>query len=203
MRRFFVVLAVAVFCNFVVEAQPRAVFMGDSIFDSWDSVKHGGHPEFFSDNNFKNCGKSGQVTAQMLERFERDVIAVAPQTVVFCGGTNDIAQNKGYVSNKQIMKNIKQMVRCAEKAGIEVVLCTILPAARYRWRPEIEPVESIRDMNRRIERFAKCRGRKFVDFYTPFAEADGSLPAKYSKDGVHPNSECYTIMESILKEVLN
>lgn len=177
--------------------------MGDSIFDSWDSVKHGGHPEFFSENNYKNCGKSGQVTDQMLERFERDVIASAPQTVVFCGGTNDIAQNKGYVSNKQIMKNIKQMVRSAEKAGIEVVLCTILPAARYRWRPEIEPVESIRDMNRRIERFAKCRGRKFVDFYTPFAEADGSLPAKYSKDGVHPNSECYTIMESILKEVLN
>lgn len=27
--------------------QPRAVFMGDSIFDSWDSPKHGGHPEFF------------------------------------------------------------------------------------------------------------------------------------------------------------
>lgn len=203
MRRFLAMLLFVASYSFVAEAQPKAVFMGDSIFDSWDSTKHGGHPEFFSQNNFKNCGKSGQVTAQMVERFERDVIADAPQMVIICGGTNDIAQNKGYVPNKQIMKNIKQMVRSAEKAGIEVVLCTILPAARYRWRPEIEPVESIRDMNRRIERFAKCRGRKFVDFYTPFAEADGSLPAKYSKDGVHPNSECYTIMESILKEVLN
>jgi lysophospholipase L1-like esterase len=129
MRRVFIALIVVAFCGFVAEAQPKAVFMGDSIFDSWDSVKHGGHPEFFSENNYKNCGKSGQVTAQMLERFEQDVIAAAPQTVVFCGGTNDIAQNKGYVPNKQIMKNIKQMVRCAEKAGIEVVLCTILPAA--------------------------------------------------------------------------
>ena len=203
MRRVFIALIVVAFCGFVAEAQPKAVFMGDSIFDSWDSVKHGGHPEFFSENNYKNCGKSGQVTAQMLERFERDVIASAPQTVVFCGGTNDIAQNKGYVSNKQIVKNIKQMVRSAEKAGIEVVLCTLLPAARYPWRKEIEPVESIRDVNRRIARLAKCRNRKLIDFYTPFAAADGSLPEKYSKDGVHPNSECYTIMESILKEVLN
>ena len=203
MRRFLAMLLFVASCSFVAEAQPKAVFMGDSIFDSWDSTKHGGHPEFFSQNNFKNCGKSGQVTAQMVERFERDVIADTPQMVIICGGTNDIAHNKGYVSNKQIVKNIKQMARSAEKAGIEVVLCTLLPAARYPWRKEIEPVESIRDMNRRIERFAKCRGRKFVDFYTPFAEADGSLPAKYSKDGGHPNSECYTIMESILKEVLN
>ena len=95
------------------------------------------------------------------------------------------------------------MGRSAEKAGIEGVLCTLLPAARYPWRKEIEPVESIRDVNRRIARLAKCRNRKLIDFYTPFAAADGSLPEKYSKDGIHPNSECYTIMESILKEVLN
>lgn len=203
MRRFLAMLLFVASCSFVAEAQPKAVFMGDSIFDSWDSTKHGGHPEFFSQNNFKNCGKSGQVTAQMVERFERDVIADAPQMVIICGGTNDIAQNKGYVSNKQIVKNIKQMVRSAEKAGIEVVLCTLLPAARYPWRKEIEPVESISYVNRRIARLAKCRNRKLIDFYTPFAAADGSLPEKYSKDGVHPNSECYTIMESILKEVLN
>ena len=117
-----------------------------------------------------------------------------------CAGV--YAQNKGYVSNKQIVKNIKQMVRSAEKAGIEVVLCTILPAARYRWRPEIEPVESIRDMNRRIERFARCRKRGFIDFYTPLAAADGSLPESLSKDGVHPNSQCYDIMEKIVLEAL-
>lgn len=202
MRRVLIALFVAAACIFTADAQPLAVFMGDSIFDSWDSVKHGGHPEFFTDNNFKNCGKSGQVTGQMVERFERDVIAAAPKVVVICCGTNDIAQNKGYIPNRLIMKNIKTMVRSAEKAGIEVVLCTILPAARYHWRPEIEPVAPIRDMNRRIARFAKCRGRKFVDFYTPLAAADGSLPAHLSKDGVHPNSDCYTIMEGILLPIL-
>ena len=176
--------------------------MGDSIFDSWDSTKHGGHPEFFTNNAFLNRGKSGQVTAQMVERFERDVVANKPEVVVICGGTNDIAQNKGYVSNRQIMRNIKTMTRTAEKSGIRVLLCTILPASRYHWRPEIEPVAPIRDMNRRIERFARHKRRGFVDFYTPLAAADGSLPKHLSKDGVHPNSDCYDIMEAILLKAL-
>ena len=100
------------------------------------------------------------------------------------------------------MKNIKTMTRLASKADIEVVLCTILPAARYRWRPEIEPVESIRDMNRRIRCYAKWHRLPLVDFYTTLAAADGSLPSHLSKDGVHPNSDCYTIMEPLILSVL-
>lgn len=202
MKRFLVIAVAVIFCCSTSYAQHKAVFMGDSIFDSWDSTKHGGHPEFFTKNAFLNRGISGQVTAQMVERFEKDVIANAPEFVIICGGTNDIAQNKGYVSNRQIMKNIKWMARTAERSGIRVVLCTILPAARYHWRPEIAPVEPIRDMNRRIERFAKHKQRIFIDFYTPLAAADGSLPKELSKDGVHPNSQCYDIMEKIVLEAL-
>ena len=202
MRRFLGIFAAVIFCSTASYAQYKAVFMGDSIFDSWDSVKHGGHPEFFEKNNFLNCGKSGQVTAQMVERFEGDVISHKVEYVVICCGTNDIAQNRGYVSNRQIMKNIKWMTRTAEKSGIKVVLCTILPASRYHWRPEIKPVVPIQDMNRRIARFAKCRKRTFIDFYTPLAAADGSLPKELSKDGVHPNSHCYDIMEKIVLQAL-
>lgn len=202
MKRFLVIAVAVIFCCSTSYAQYKAVFMGDSIFDSWDSTKHGGHPEFFTKNAFLNRGISGQVTAQMVERFEKDVISNAPEFVIICGGTNDIAQNKGYVSNRQIMKNIKWMARTAERSGIRVVLCTILPAARYHWRPEIAPVEPIRDMNRRIERFAKHKQRIFIDFYTPLAAVDGSLPKELSKDGVHPNSRCYDIMEGIVLQAL-
>lgn len=202
MKRFLVIAVAVIFCCSTSYAQYKAVFMGDSILDSWDSTKHGGHPEFFTDNGFLNRGKSGQVTAQMVERFEKDVISNVPEFVIICGGTNDIAQNKGYVSNRQIMKNIKWMARTAERSGIRVVLCTILPAARYHWRPEIAPVEPIRDMNRRIERFAKHKQRIFIDFYTPLAATDGSLPESLSKDGVHPNSQCYDIMEKIVLDAL-
>lgn len=201
MRKLFT-LIIATLSISVAYAQPRAVFMGDSIFDSWDSTKHGGHPQFFKNNNFVNCGKSGEVTAQMVARFQRDVIDRNPDCVIICGGTNDIAQNKGYIPNRLIMKNIKTMTKMAEQHNIEVILCTILPAARYPWRPEIEPVKPIRNMNRRIARFAKHRHRKFIDFYTPLATKHGALQSPLSKDGVHPNSECYTIMERIVLSTL-
>ncbi len=201
MRKLFA-LIIAIFSISVAYAQPRAVFMGDSIFDSWDSTKHGGHPQFFKNNNFVNCGKSGEVTAQMVARFQRDVIDKNPDCVIICGGTNDIAQNNGYIPNRLIMKNIKTMTKMAEQHDIDVILCTILPAARYPWRPEIEPVKPIRNMNRRIARFAKRRHRKFIDFYTPLATQHGALQSPLSKDGVHPNSECYTIMERIVLSTL-
>lgn len=203
MRRIALLLTAITAVISTIYAQPRAVFMGDSIFDSWDSTKHGGHPEFFSNNTFVNCGKSGQVTAQMLARFEADVIARKPQSVIICGGTNDIAQNKGYVPNRLIMKNIKTMAKMAEQNNIEVILCTILPASHYRWNPKIEPVEPIRDMNRRIAKFARCKGHKFIDLYAPLATPDGSLPETLSNDGVHPNSNCYTIMERIILQALD
>lgn len=201
MRKLFT-LIIAILSISVAYTQPRAVFMGDSIFDSWDSTKHGGHPQFFKNNNFVNCGKSGEVTAQMVARFQRDVIDRNPDCVIICGGTNDIAQNNGYIPNRLIMKNIKTMTKMAEQHNIEVILCTILPAARYPWRPEIEPVKPIRNMNRRMARFAKHRHRKFIDFYTPLATKHGALQTPLSKDGVHPNSECYTVMERIVLSTL-
>ena len=90
----------------------------------------------------------------------------------------------------------------AEQSGISVILCTILPADRYPWRPEIEPVKPIRNMNRRIKRFARHNHRKFIDFYTPLSTKHGALQTALSKDGVHPNSECYTIMERIVLSTL-
>lgn len=200
MKRILTLIAIAF--TLTAQGQYRAALMGDSIFDSWDSVKHGGHPEFFSQNRILNCGKSGQVTSQMVERFNRDIIQNAPKTVFICGGTNDIAQNKGYIPNRQIAKNIATMAETAEKAGIEVVLCSLLPAAKYPWKPEIKPVKPIAGLNRRIKKLAKRKNYGFIDFYTPLAAKDGSLPKTLSKDGVHPNSDCYNIMENILKKWL-
>jgi lysophospholipase L1-like esterase len=57
-------------------------------------------------------------------------------------------------------------------------------------------------MNRRIKRFARHNHRKFIDFYTPLATKHGALQTALSKDGVHPNSECYTIMERIVLSTL-
>ena len=77
--------------NAALAVRPKVVFIGDSITEGWYSA----HPSFFDANGFAARGISGQVTAQMLARFQCDVVAQRPRAVVILAGTNDIARNNG------------------------------------------------------------------------------------------------------------
>lgn len=46
----------------------------------------------------------------MLTRFSIDVVQFKPKAVVICAGTNDIAQNQGYISNEDIILPVIQYV---------------------------------------------------------------------------------------------
>ena len=68
--------------NILIDTPPKVVFMGDSITDAWVNFC----PEFFLENNFAGRGISGQVTSQMLLRFQRDVVSLHPKKVVILAG---------------------------------------------------------------------------------------------------------------------
>lgn len=181
---------------------PRVVLMGDSITDFWPSRSPGffeGHP------NLIGRGISGEVTAQMLLRFWPDVIDLQPETVVILAGINDIAQNLGDLYDEgNTFNNIKSMAELARHHGIRVVLCTVLPSVRCRWRPEIEDVpEKVASLNARILAYARANGIPCADYYTALAGADGrTICEEYSEDTVHPNAAGYARMERVLLGVL-
>jgi lysophospholipase L1-like esterase len=181
-------------------ARPDVVFMGNSITDGWP----GRHPAFFADNNYVGRGIGGQVTAQMLARFRADVLDLGPRVVVILAGTNDIAQNQGFVSPENIAGNIISMAQLAEANGIEAVICSILPVAEYPWRKEITEVPAkIRGINAMLREWAEANGCVYVDYFTPMADERGGLSALHAHDGVHPTSEGYDAMEAIVKPVLD
>lgn len=173
---------------------PTAVLMGNSITDSWATM----HPEFFAENNLIGRGISGQVTTQMLARFQADVVALHPRKVVILAGANDLAQNKGYISHEHIMQNIQSMCELAKQHKIRPVLCSCLPAASFFWRPELNAAEDIVRLNEMIKAYAKSNRIKYIDYYSALVDEHGGLPKKYTKDGVHPNMAGYAIMEEIL-----
>ncbi len=107
--------------------RPNCVFMGNSITEFWYDLRE----SFFVEHGFVGKGIGGQTSAQMLSRFADDVIYLMPKAVTIMAGTNDIAQNQGYVSNEEIMKNITSMAEQADKAGIKVLLCSVLPAYQF------------------------------------------------------------------------
>ena len=191
-------LFLCVFSN-VSSANPRVVFMGDSITKGWGSRM----PSFFSDNNFLCKGISGQTTGDMLTRYKADVIDNHPEVVVILAGTNDIAQNdKVPVTVEQISSNIFLMAEMAKEQGIKVVLCSLLPSSSYSWKPAIIPTDIIPQLNTVIEEWAANNDCAFVDYYSLFVQADGSLDPKFTNDDVHPYKEGYYIMEQAIMPIL-
>ena len=183
--------------------RPDAVFIGNSITQNWKNF----HPAYFSENNFIGKGIGGEVTSQMLSRFRQDVLALDPRVVVILAGTNDIAQNQGYVTHRQIMDNIASMADLARFHNIRVVLCSVLPADIYRWRPEefnkmVSPAQAIQKLNDMIRDYAAKNDCVYVDFWTPMSDGNGGMKAELTPDGVHPYPDAYFLMEALLTPVI-
>lgn len=184
--------------NKSVRTPTRVVFMGNSITDGWwntDSL-------FFQNNRYIGRGIGGQTTAQMLVRFRADVIDLQPKAVVILAGTNDIAQNNGYIAPENILGNIISMAELAKANNIDVVLCSILPAYEYGWRKGLEPAGKIIALNKMIKEYADRHNLTYVDYHSALKDERNGLPEKYSKDGVHPTMEGYKIMEHLISEAL-
>lgn len=184
--------------NKEVSIKPKAVFMGDSITEGWDNQD----PDFFTSNNFLGRGISGQTTSHMLVRFRNDVIKLDPKYVVILAGTNDIAKNNGDITLENVMGNIISMCELAKANRIRPILCAVLPATGFYWRPGVMPAEDIMKLNEMIKAYADSRKIPFVDYHTALKDSSNGLPKEYAEDGVHPNLQCYKIMEEmILKHI--
>ena len=166
----------------------RVVFMGDSITEGWHLDKS------FPGKPYVNRGISGQTTPQMVLRFRQDVIALKPRVVVILAGTNDIAGNTGPETLEQIEDNIASMTDLAEANGIKVVLCSVLPAFDYPWKPGLTPAPKILAINAWEKAHAEKHGYVYVDYHAATRDERDGLPKKLSGDGVHPNDEGYAAM---------
>lgn len=185
--------------NSEVTVKPKAVFMGDSITQGWFST----HPTFFTDNNFIGRGISGQTTSHMLVRMRKDVVNHKPKYVVILAGTNDIARNNGLIALEDILGNIASMCDIAKANKIKPIICSVLPAKKYKWRPEVtDAAEQILKLNSMLEEYAKKNRITYVDYHSSMKNSENGLPEKWSKDGVHLNSDGYDVLESIILKVL-
>lgn len=183
--------------NMVVKRSPAIVFIGNSITENWYKK----HPSFFDNNNFLGRGISGQTSAEILVRFQADVIQLKPKKVVINMGINDIACNNGYISMANILLNIKSMCELSRYNGIEPILTTTLPSNNV-WRTDkngtvYTPAEDIKHLNEMIKQYACDNDIMFIDYYSKM-EKNGGLPKELAEDGTHPTLQGYEIMEKII-----
>jgi lysophospholipase L1-like esterase len=154
------------------------VFIGDSITQFWPMPEH-------------NEGISGQQTAQMLSRFQTDVLSRGYERVVILGGTNDIILPPHDLSRVSI--NLDTMATMARAAGMEVILCK-LPPITYLGNDLNSQVGIV---NESIAALASEKGYLLVDYNSSMAGHPD-----YFRDGVHPKPLGYAVMESTLSEAV-
>ena len=208
-----------------------AIFIGDSITWQWgresrsdskgsilipidplpsfmtvngDNIVTRFHPKFFSGNGYLDKGVSAENTTQMLARFQKDVIDLKPKVAVIMGGTNDLAQG---VTKQQIVSNISKMAEMADAAGIHVVICTVTPNNDSYSRlsnPKTKGAHIV-TLNGLLQEYTVSKGFIWCDYWTSLVASDGlSMDSRYwLYDYLHPNPDAYTLMESIIKPIID
>ncbi len=177
----------------------RVVFLGDSITIAWKTRDNN---VFFPGKPYVNRGISGQTTAQMLVRFQQDVVALKPAVVVVLGGINDIAGNAGESTLPMIEDNLRSMVAIAQANGIRMVLSSVLPAIDFPWRKGLHPADKVRDLNAWLRQYAAAHGCTYLDYYSAMADKDGAMKPGLSKDNVHPTPAGYAIMAPLAESAI-
>ena len=188
--------------NAELKENPRAVFMGNSITEGWVA----GSPGFWKEHpDFAGRGISGQTSLEMLCRFRQDVIELHPKVVCILAGTNDIAQNDGYIAHENILDNIISMVELARANDIKVAVCSVLPCDKFSWRPEIQPAGKVVQLNNMLKNYVDTKKDKkviYVDYYQALHNGNGGMKAEYTTDHCHLTPAGYKVIESIIVPVI-
>jgi acetyl esterase/lipase/lysophospholipase L1-like esterase len=178
--------------------EKRVVFMGNSITEGWPRADSA----FWAGKPYVNRGISGQTTPQMLLRFRPDVIDLKPAVVVIKAGINDIAENTGPIDLETTFGNLASMAELAKTNGIKVVLCSVLPAYDFPWRPGMEPAGKVLRLNAMLKAYALENGHVWLDYHSVMKDARNGLPKNLASDEVHPTLEGYKIMEPLVEKAI-
>jgi len=176
----------------------KVVFIGNSITEQWQKLE----PSFFKNKNYINKGISGQTSPQILNRFKKDVINLKPDLVIILAGTNDIAQNSGPITIKEISENIFAMAEQGKANGIKIIISSVLPAYDFPWRTGLEPAKKIVELNNILKKYANKNGIVYLDYYSSMVDKQKGLKDKFTYDGVHPNKEGYQVMGPLAEEAI-
>ena len=94
------------------------------------------------------------------------------------------------------------MTEIAQAYGVEVILCSVLPAYDYPWSPGKEPNIKIPILNSMIKDFAKKSGAYYLDYFKVLNDGNNGIIKEYSNDGVHLTEKGYRVLEPLLEYAL-
>ena len=171
---------------------------------------------------FVNKGVAGQQSFQLLERFDRDVVAERPRAVILWGFINDIfrAPKDGMEGSvKRARESFTTMIAAARAQGIEPILATEVPIRAQRsWSEWVGGWigwmtgktayhaginQRVRDTNGWLREQARHEGLLLLDLEKVVADETGDRRDAYAKDdGSHIPPEGYSALTAYAAPIL-
>jgi len=192
---------------------PKVVFLGDAATHNWGLPANSN--AFQANPKWNNQGLTGeQTSAQMLARFQSDVVSNHPAIVHILAGAIDIAlvDDANRPSLVDVFEtNIIAMVAEATHANIKVILGTIPPQliADSVQQPQISLVFEptlIQEFNAWIESYGSANHIPVVNYHDVLCDCVGSTnpgPSGYyplmSSDGSTPSPAGYAAITPLLE----
>jgi lysophospholipase L1-like esterase len=145
---------------------------------------------------FLNRGVVGEITEDMLDRFDRDVVKAEPDLVIILGGSNDLGWG---VEPQSVAGNLVEMYREAVRNEIGSIACTVPSVLGFD-----EGIPPRLVLNSLIKGYCAEHNQICVDLFTVTCDSSTErLREEYSNDGLHLNTRGYeTIAEAIFSEAV-
>ncbi|MGN6422584.1 MAG: GDSL-type esterase/lipase family protein [Asticcacaulis sp.] len=180
--------------------EDRVVFLGDSITDRWNLA------QFFPGKPYINRGIGGQVTPQMIIRFQADVVALHPKAVVILAGINDVQGVFQVESEPQIETNYLTLAELAEANGIIPIFTEITPINNYTPNAatvlEDRHADELTRLNGWLEAFCAGHGYTLIDYGPILRDDKGLMRADFTTDGIHPTDSAYAVMAPVAEKAI-
>jgi len=167
-----------------------------------------------------NKGVNGEQSFEMLERFDRDVIALSPRAVVIWGYINDIYRcNKTNITEKlyAYRENLNKMVLTARQHGIIPILATEVTICGPRGFKELAAAfigrlagregyecyvnNNVRAVNQWIRKYSNQNSVNMLDFESALSDETGARKKEYADaDGSHISPRGYEKLNGYIQE---
>ena len=134
--------------------------------------------------NFRNCGISGQITAEIVARV--DACVRGADVLIVQGGINDIAQG---LPIEGAAENLRATVLRGKQLGLRVAIAELLP-----WNGGYPGADRPIDaLNRRIRSIGRQEGVRVLLWYELLEDPrrDGRMRPRWTDDLAHPSVEGY------------
>jgi len=179
--------------SFEVKHQIRFCALGDSITHGGGSISVPPSTVMYNWETYcaipvKNLGRSGDTTAEILNRFENDVLPFRPEVLFIMAGVNDYRAN---ILGSESVENLAIIRDKCEQNGIKPVFITPTPLnpAQIQKLGFIDlPPTDWQDHQRFICEWIRDQAF-FIDVNDKLTDEAGNLIETLSIDGLHPDAE--------------